>query len=136
VLASTVLLETLSGIAAEIKIGENGFGYIVDKNGLLFAHHNEELRMSLNFLDSAPLGYEGLVEVGLAMIKGQTGVLTYTRPNGDRLVTAFNPIPATPGWSLGVSLYQEELLGTATALMNQLIITIVAVILVVLINEK
>lgn len=133
VLASTVLLETLSGIAAEIKIGENGFGYIVDKNGLLFAHPNEELRMSLNFLDSAPLGYEGLVEVGLAMIKGQTGVLTYTRPNGDRLVTAFNPIPATPGWSLGVSLYQEELLGTATALMNQLIITIVAVILIVLI---
>jgi phosphoserine phosphatase RsbU/P len=133
VLASTVLLETLSGIAAEIKIGENGFGYIVDKNGLLFAHPNEELRMSLNFLDSAPHGYEGLVEVGLAMIEGQTGVLTYTRPNGERLVTAFNPIPATPGWSLGVSLYQEELLGTATALMSHLIITIIAVILAVLI---
>ncbi len=133
VLASTVLLETLSGIAAEIKIGENGFGYIVDKNGLLFAHPNEELRMSLNFLDSAPHGYVGLVEVGLAMIEGQTGVLTYTRPNGERLVTAFNPIPATPGWSLGVSLYQEELLGTATALMSHLIITIIAVILAVLI---
>ncbi len=132
VLASTVLLETLSGIAAEIKIGENGFGYIVDKSGLLFAHPNEELRMNLNFLDSEPFGYDGLVDVGLAMIGGQSGVLTYTRPNGDRLVTAFNPIPGTPGWSLGVSLYEEELLSSATDLMNHIVITMVLVIFAVL----
>ena len=132
VLASTVLLETLSGIAADIKIGNNGFGYIVDKGGLLFAHPNEELRMNLNFLDSEPLGYEGLVDVGLAMVGGQSGVLTYTRPNGDNLVTAFNTIPGTPGWSLGVSLYEEELLGNATNLMNHITVTMALVIIIVL----
>ncbi|MDZ4133257.1 MAG: cache domain-containing protein, partial [Dethiobacteria bacterium] len=132
ILASTVLLETLSGIAAEINIGKNGFGYIVDQSGLLIAHPNEELRMTLNFLDSDRFGYEGLEAVGREMSAGRPGVLTYTRPNGDRLITAFNPIEHTPGWSLGVALYEEELMGKATTLMHNIVFTMIGVILAVL----
>jgi phosphoserine phosphatase RsbU/P len=132
VLASTVLLETLSGIAGDIDIGEKGFGYIVDQTGLLIAHPNESLRMSLNFIDSERLGYSGLTEVGRAMSEGKTAVMSYTRPNGEKLVTAFNPIPHTPGWSLGVAMYEEELLGRANDLMQHIVATMVGIILAVL----
>lgn len=131
-IASTVLLETLSGVAGAIKIGKNGFGYIVDQSGLLFAHPDKQLRMSLNFLQSDILGYKGLAEIGREMASGNAGLLSYTRPDGDTLITAFNPIPHTPGWSLGVALYEEELMGTATSLMRNIIFTMIMVVLVVL----
>ncbi len=131
-IASTVLLETLSEIAAAISIGESGFGYIVDQNGLLIAHPNEELRMSLNFLESDHLGYEGLETIGREMVVGNSGVYSYTRPNGERLVTAFNPIAHTPGWSLGVTVYEEELMGPANDLMNHLILLMIVVIMAVM----
>lgn len=132
VLASTVLLDTLSGIAGDIKIGQSGFGYIVDQSGLLIAHPNEELRMTLNFLESDSEGYQGLEAVGREMVSGGSGVLTYARPNGDRLVTVFSPIPHTQGWSLGVALYEEELLGKAFGLMHNIIITMVFVVFAVM----
>lgn len=133
VLASTVLLETFSDIAGDINIDNKGFGYIVDQSGLLIAHPNDTLRMSLNFIDSEQLGYTGLAEIGLAMAEGRSGIMSYIRPNGEKLVTAFNPIPHTPGWSFGVALYEEELLGKATELMQHIIITMLGVILVILI---
>jgi phosphoserine phosphatase RsbU/P len=132
VLASTVLLETLSNIAGEINIGEKGFGYIVDQSSMLIAHPDESLRMSLNYLDSDRWGYTGLAEVGRAMSEGKTAVMSYTRPDGERLVTAFNPIPHTPGWSLGVAMYEDELMGKANDLMHHIIATMVGIILAVL----
>ena len=132
-IAATVLLETLSDIAGEISIGESGFGYIVDQNGLLIAHPRDDLRMSLNLLESRELGYEGLVEIGQSMVNGNSEVLNYQRPDGDKLVTAFNPIPSTPSWSLGISLYEEELMGQATGLMQNIIFLMAAVIIVVLV---
>lgn len=132
VLASTVLLDTLSGIAAAISIGQHGFGYIVDRTGLLIAHPREDLRMKLNFIDSQRLGYTGLTEVGRAMAEGRSGVMSYSRPGGETLITAFNAIPHTQGWSLGVALLEEELMGRAHQLMRHIALTMGAIILGVL----
>lgn len=130
--AATVLLDTLSDIAASIKIGENGFGYVVEPTGLLVAHPNEGLRMALNLLESSGMGYVGLEEVGGMMVAGEPGISTYQRPDGSRLVTIFHPIPHTPGWSLGISLYESELMGTAAGLMQKIIYFMVGIILAVL----
>ncbi|MFH1135981.1 MAG: SpoIIE family protein phosphatase [Pseudomonadota bacterium] len=130
--AATVLLKTLSGIAESIRLGEKGFGYVVDHNGLLIAHPNDSLRMKLNLLQSNATGYVGLEEVGRRMVKGEPGVLSYKRPNGDSLVTIFNPIPNTPAWALGVSMYEVELLGPANRLMRHLIVLMIGILVVVL----
>lgn len=132
-IAATILLSTLTDIAASINIGEKGFGYIVDDKGLLIAHPNEDLRMNLNLLTSEELGFKGLKEVGEQMVAGETGMLSYKRPDESKLVAIYNPIPLTPNWSLGIALYEEELMGEATGLMRTIILLMLGIILAMLI---
>lgn len=132
VVASTVLLETLSRIVGSIDIGKHGFGFVVDHHGLLIAHPDETLRMQLNLLESSSLGYQGLEEAGQAMAMGKSGVTTYVRPNGSKLVAIYNPIPHTPAWSLGISIPEEELLGTAFRLTRNIGLMMIAIVIAVL----
>ncbi len=135
-IASTVLLETLSDIVGSIRIGAKGFGYVVDHDGLLIAHPDDILRMTLNLLQSDSIGYMGLQEIGRRMIENESGIGTYRRPDGTSLATVFNPIPHSPNWSLGISLYEEELIGTARELIQKtlsLMIIIVCCVLAVVV---
>ncbi len=135
-IASTVLLETLSNIVGSIRIGAKGFGYVIDHDGLLIAHPDDKLRMTLNFLQSDSLGYLGLQEIGRKMIEKESGIGTYRRPDGTSLATVFNPIPHSPDWTLGISLFEEELIGTARELIRKtlsLMIIVVCIVLVVVV---
>ena len=129
--AAAVQLRTLSGIAGAIRLGEKGFGYIVDHNGLLIAHPSYSLRMKLNLLQSDKLGYKGLEKIGRLMADGRPGVLPYTRPNGVTLITIFNPIPNAPSWALGVSMYEDELMGPADRLTRNLVVFMLGIFLIV-----
>lgn len=121
-MAATVLLKTLSEIARAIEIGEQGFGYIVDQTGLLIAYPEDELVMTMNYLESEKWGYRGLEAIGERMLEGEPGLMTYENPDGEKLVTVFNPIPGTPSWTLGISLYEDELMGPAKNLMRQVVL--------------
>jgi len=132
IMAATVLLKTLSEIAGAIEIGEQGFGYIVDRTGLLIAYPEDELVMTMNYLESEEWGYQGLEEIGERMLDGMPGLMTYENPNGEKLVTVFNPIPGTASWTLGISLYEDELMGPAMNLMRQVVLLMSGILGIVL----
>ncbi len=115
---ATVLLETLSSIAAEIHLGADGFGYVVGRDGLLIAHPSPEWRLQLNLLDSDKHGFENLDKVGQSMVSGESGFATYKRPDGSSMVAIFHPIRHSPGWSLGLAIYEDEMMGPARALIR------------------
>lgn len=127
---ATVQLETLTGIAAQIRIGKKGFGYVVGRDGLLIAHPSKEWRLKLNLLESEQYGFVGLDKVGRMMINGESGVATYLRPDGSRYVAIFHTIRNTPGWCLGLALSEDELMGPARAL-TRTVLHLMGVILVV-----
>ncbi len=131
VIAATVLLDTLTSIAGSIKMGEKGFGYVVDSTGLLIAHPSEEWRLKLNLLTSAELDFDNLDEAGRMMVAGTPGLVHYRRPDGSRMIAIFDAIPETPGWFLGLALSEEELMGRVTALTSRLIILLLAILIVV-----
>jgi len=108
--AATVLLKTLSDIAGTIHIGESGAGWVVDSTGLVVAHPNPALPMKLNLLQSSAKGYRGLEKIGQRIVKGEPGQDSFVRPDGTQLMTIFNPIPNTPGWTFGIVLKQSELM--------------------------
>lgn len=120
-IAATVLLDTLTEIAGAIGIGEHGFGWVMDHQGLLIAHPKESLRMKLNLLQSAPQGYQGLEEIGRTLARGESGFGTYRRPDGTLFATLYTPIPNTPNWGLGVSLPESELMGRAHGLLRAML---------------
>jgi sigma-B regulation protein RsbU (phosphoserine phosphatase) len=134
--AATVLLKTLSGIAGTIHIGESGAGWVVDSTGLVVAHPNPALPMKLNLLQSSAMGYQGLENIGQRIIKGEPGRDSFVRPDGARLMTIFNPIPNTPGWTFGIVLKQSELLERPEKLIHRiawLMASMLAVVLLVVV---
>jgi len=129
---ATVQLETLTGIAAEIRIGKKGFGYVVGRDGLLIAHPSKEWRLKLNLLDSAAYGFVDLDKVGRMMINGESGFATYLRPDGSRYVAIFHTIRNTPGWCLGLALSEDELMKPARALTRTVLYLMALIVVIVL----
>ena len=50
VLGGSILLETASKITSDIKVGESGYGWIIDDVGTMIAHPVAEERLNLNLL--------------------------------------------------------------------------------------
>lgn len=132
-IGATIMMETLTGIAEAIKFGESGFGYVVGRDGLLIAHPSHELRMKLNLLDSAKLGFVDLDKAGRAMVQGGSGAVAYYRPNGEKMVALYHAIREAPGWVLGVALREDELMGPANRLMRVLLFLMAGIIAAVLV---
>ncbi|MBN1864691.1 MAG: SpoIIE family protein phosphatase [Victivallales bacterium] len=132
-LGATVLLETLSGIAAKISVGKHGFGYVTSGDGTLIAHPNREWRLKLNLLDSARHGFSDLDKAGEKMIVGESGFAEYTRPDGEKYITVFHPIRNSGGWSLGIAFKQDEILGPARALVRTVALLMTAILAAVLV---
>lgn len=119
--AATVRLDTLSQVAGAIGIGERGFGWVMDQQGLLIAHPKDSLRLKLNLIESDKDGYQGLAEIGKTLARGESGIGKYRRPDGTVFVTIYTPIPNTPHWGLGVSMPESELMGRAYGLMSTIV---------------
>jgi methyl-accepting chemotaxis protein len=126
-IAATVLLNTLSDIAGSINIGERGFGWVLDPTGLVVAHPDPELRMKLNLLKPPP-GFIGLDEIARKLNTGKPEMGTYTRPDGNRYLLIFSPIPRQPGWVFGISMLQSEMMDRAHRLMRNNIGLMVAML--------
>ena len=129
---ASVMLDTLSKIVSDIKVGEAGYGWIVDGTGLIIAHPSSDLLMKLNVLKGKEAGYAGLAESGELMVKGQSGTHIIARPDGEKSILSFSPIPNTPNWSLGITVPKSELFSHARALVITMTISILFILAIIL----
>lgn len=133
VFAATIMLDTLSGISRNIKIGESGYGWIIGSDGLIVAHPDKDIIMKLNILESEEEGYQGLVEAGNKIIVGESGIGKITNPDGTKASIIYQPIENTSGWALGVTVPESDLMSKASGLINTSVILILAILLILLI---
>ncbi|WP_206808981.1 methyl-accepting chemotaxis protein [Paradesulfitobacterium ferrireducens] len=124
VFAGVIDLGTVAQIANQIKIGQTGFGWIVDGSGLVIAHPDDKMRMKLNLLKSTEAGFKGLDELGKKMTAGQEGRGKIIDPDGTERYMIFTPIPGSPNWSLGVSVPTSELLMYANSMLKTTVINV------------
>ncbi|MBN2122686.1 MAG: Cache 3/Cache 2 fusion domain-containing protein [Deltaproteobacteria bacterium] len=94
-----------------VKIGNTGYPYMVDGEGMIIAHPNKEFVLKLNL--TTQKGMETIME---KMLAHQTGVEAYVF-KGTSKIAGFAPVEMT-GWSIGVTQNREEFLGTAHAIRN------------------
>jgi methyl-accepting chemotaxis protein len=121
-IAFQIKLSTLSDLAQSIKIGESGYGWIVEGKGMVIAHRDEKAVMTLNLLDSNKLGYKGLEALGRTILETDSGRGSWVRPDGIAFTTYFSSVPNSPGWKLGVSQPTEEAEKAANSLRLMLLI--------------
>lgn len=102
-------LEQLSKIVSAIRVGKTGYGWIVDRDGMVIAHSNPEAVMNLNVLDADKDGYKGMDALGKRIVSEEKGVGSYITKAGVKMTTFFVRVPNTPGWGLGISVPENEI---------------------------
>ncbi|MBN2299410.1 MAG: methyl-accepting chemotaxis protein, partial [Deltaproteobacteria bacterium] len=119
IISNTLSIGFLSELVANTKVGKTGYAYMLDKNGIAIAHPNKDHVMKLNVAELA-----GMEEISKQQLAGNFGVEQYVF-NGIPKTGGFAPVKTT-GWSIGLSLPDEEFLAPAMAVRN--IVALVAVI--------
>jgi len=112
----TVLLDTISNIASDIKIGKAGFGWVVDSIGLILAHPNKDVVMKLKITEASKEGYKGLEEMARKMLAGESGFGKVIKPDGEVDFVFYTPIQTAKGWSFGVSIPEKQILAQVNRL--------------------
>ncbi len=85
-----------------IKIGNTGYAYMYNKEGVVVSHHDKENIMKMNIRES---------DFGQAMLKKEEGIISYTN-QGVKQKAAFKRIEGTD-WYIAVVVNTEELLAPA-----------------------
>ena len=92
-------MEKISGI----KIGDTGYAFMVDRDGLVMAHPKKESIFKTNIKEM-----KGMESLGAKMTSGGKGVEIYQKEQLDR-IAGYAPVPLT-GWSVAVTQDEDEFL--------------------------
>lgn len=108
----------LQSIVENLQIGEKGDAYILDKNGTTIAYTDYSSVLNQeNVIEQAKnSGNESdkeLAKIEEKMIKGETGSGRYTS-DGVKYLQSYTPIPGTDGWSVAVTVQENEFMSYAT----------------------
>ena len=108
----------LNDFIINTKTGKTGYAFMMDKDGIAIAHPDKGNIMKLDFSS-----LKGMEEITKKMMAGQSGVDHYVF-EGIPKTGGFAPIKAT-GWSVGLSLPDEEFLAPARDVRNVVFIAAV-----------
>jgi methyl-accepting chemotaxis protein len=112
-----IKLSQLADIAARIKVGQSGYGWIVDQRGLVIAHPSADAIMKLDITKADEDGYKGLSALSTKILTEPFGHGTWKNPQGVEMATFWSQIASSPGWSLGITLPAAEIYGAANAVL-------------------
>jgi methyl-accepting chemotaxis protein len=128
--AFEIKMDAISAIVASIKLGKSGYGWLVDRKGIVIAHPSPEAILTLNTLDADKDGYRGLDALGKKMQESESGEGGYAKKDGTKMVTYYAHVPNSPGWILGLSVEKAETQETLRSLIVLLIAILLAAIAV------
>jgi len=108
----TIKLDFFNKYTEQIKLGETGYGFIIDKNGNFVANPDANLLSSFaNAINNA----ENKSETGLKLllskiVSEKSRKSSITTMNGQKVLLAFAPIESEEGWTLVVSQNYSEII--------------------------
>ncbi|KJS87022.1 MAG: histidine kinase [Peptococcaceae bacterium BICA1-8] len=100
-LGGSVNIKELNQKVTITKIGDNGYAFIVQKDGLIISHPDQAVLMKYNFLNEKDSPQE-LKTVTGKMTRGETGFTEYYFQGVEKYM-AFAPVPGVE-WSLAVTV--------------------------------
>jgi len=120
-------MEGLTEKVMNIKVGQTGYSYLVQGDGLAIVHPDQEKAMKFNALkdsNGSPL-FKAATE---RMVKGETGLQQYD-DQGVKKIMTFAPVAGT-NWSLAIEAPMAELTGVVSTLTTLSLITIVIILII------
>ncbi|MBQ0003969.1 MAG: Cache 3/Cache 2 fusion domain-containing protein [Treponema sp.] len=126
-------LDYLQSTVSEFKMGETGYAFLLDGNGVVVSHKNKDFEIVKNFVTDESLS-EDMKEIAAKMVAGETGSGYAFKGTPQETFVSFAPVAGTP-WSIAICADKDEINNTANRLRKILVIgniIIAAVILIVL----
>jgi methyl-accepting chemotaxis protein len=125
--ATVVKADYLIDIIAGQKVGETGYGYMVDRNALINIHPVKENILTLDLKKN-----EGTEKLGNRLTSGEAGYEIY-HFKGDEKVSSFSPVGLN-GWVVVTAQIMDEVTASADAMRNlTIIVAVISVLLTVVI---
>lgn len=117
-LGALVNILSLTGVSKKItgvKVGETGYPYMVNKEGLAIAHPNQKHIMKTNLAK-----IKEMESIMVRMLAGETGVDHYQFESIDK-IAGFAPVKMT-GWSIGVTQPSSEFMAAVYNIRNYIMV--------------
>lgn len=126
-LVGNINFKKISDYAARVKVGENGYAYMIDKNGLIVYHPDASKILKENASDKANDEFKVIIE---EMKAGKSSEAFYTYNNVYKY-TVFQPVG---NWVIAVTANYNEYMASALEIRNNTLIIIIISIIISMIG--
>jgi methyl-accepting chemotaxis protein len=126
-LIGNINFNSISSYASKVKVGENGYAYMIDKNGLIVYHPDSSKILKENASDNANDEFKLIIN---QMKDGKTSEGFYTYDNVYKY-TVFQPVD--DNWVIAVTADYNEYMAPAISIRNDTIIIFVISIIIAMI---
>lgn len=127
----TRLAEEISDVLKDIKFLKTGSAYMLNSEGTVIAHLNQELVDNFdNAIEVAKTEPElkELAEIETKMINGEDGIGSYTF-SGKRKTISYSPV-GKAGWSIGIIVEYSDILDGVKVIKNTaIVLTIISILI-------
>lgn len=123
-----VYIDQLVNTVSEIKISENAYPFLIDADGNVLVHKNEEFLPKIVNNESV---FTNVSDIPAYKEKGEPGTISF-KNDFDGVYRAIATVELENGWTLGYAIdYGTYTGGITTLMVLQLVVMVVAVLLVV-----
>ncbi|MDR3565111.1 MAG: methyl-accepting chemotaxis protein [Negativicutes bacterium] len=127
VFGAITLEEVVKNVMA-VKVGETGYAYVIQGDGLRIIHPDKEQAMKSNSLTD-PKAEPDQKRLAERMVKREKGVALFTSSIGAAKYYAYAPIPGVD-WALTIAVPAEEVTREVSALTTVSVATIIIVLII------
>lgn len=124
-----VKIDFLNQVVKEMSLKGTGYGWIVNREGLVVAHPDPKASLEKNIKDYISSDSKTLDEI----LDAESGTLEYIDKSGERMLAFFSRIKGSPDWTFIVSVSENEIYKEINGVKNTILGSIIiALILLVL----
>lgn len=115
VFVAMIGIEKIQAEISDIQLGKNGYGFVVDSDGIVIAHKNKSFIKKDVLNDSASLS-NGMNELIQNMVENKSGEKFVTDfSTGEKSICYYKPLNSTD-WSVGIMIPKKQFESTANDL--------------------
>ncbi|GFN34896.1 methyl-accepting chemotaxis protein [Tepidimicrobium xylanilyticum] len=126
VVSADIDLNSIQNLINETKIGQSGWAFLLNEDGLYISHKDPDKIMKDNILNESN---KSLAMNGRKILETQYGNLTYTDEEGEYILY-YSQIPLTK-WIIGLTISQNELYSRLNSLLKNTVLILLASLIVV-----